>query len=129
MTTQPIWILGGYQTGLARNLTKESLDISDLVRDTTLGTLASAAVGTSQVVHVGNAVGEFYVRQGHLGSLVAGDGPELSGVPASRHEAACAAGGVAVMAAMADLCLVERPGGVQPSQRDISQLASLLLTC
>jgi acetyl-CoA C-acetyltransferase len=102
---QPIWILGGYQTDFARNLTKESLEISDLLRETTLGTLTAAGVGTAQVevVHLANAMGEFYVRQAHLGSLVATVVPELSGVPASRHEAACASGGVAVMAAMADL--------------------------
>src|SRR5665647_852464 len=36
-------------------------------------------------------------------AMVASVVPELSGIPATRHEAACASGGVAVMAAMADL--------------------------
>jgi acetyl-CoA C-acetyltransferase len=104
-TQQPVWIIGGYQSDFARNLTKESLEISDLVKETATGTLMAAGISTAQVevIHVANAMGELYVSQGHLGSMVATMVPELSGVPATRHEAACASGGVAVMAAMADL--------------------------
>jgi len=104
-TQQPVWIIGGYQSDFARNFTKESLEIADLVKETATGTLAGAGIraGQVEVVHVGNAMGEFYVKQSHLASMVASVLPELSGVPATRHEAACASGGVAVMAAMADL--------------------------
>ncbi|HEY8820335.1 MAG TPA: acetyl-CoA acetyltransferase [Dermatophilaceae bacterium] len=104
-TQQDVWVIGGYQSDFARNFTKESLDISDLVKETATGTLAAAGISTAevQVIHVANAMGELYVKQGHLGSMVASVVPELSGVPATRHEAACASGGVAVMAAMADL--------------------------
>ena len=103
-TQQPVWIIGGYQSDFARNLTKESLEISDLVKETTTGTLTAAGISTAQVqvIDVANAMGEFYVKQGQLGSMVASV-PDLSGVPATRHEAACASGGVAVMAAMADI--------------------------
>jgi acetyl-CoA C-acetyltransferase len=104
-TQQPVWIIGGYQSDFARNLTKESLEIGDLVRETATGTLAHAGLHPEQVevIHVANAMGEFYVKQGHLGSMVATVVPELSGIPATRHEAACASGSVAVLAAMADL--------------------------
>ena len=104
-TQQAVWIIGGYQSDFARNFTKESLDISDLVRETATGTLAAAGISTEQVqvIHVANAMGELYVKQAHLGSMVASVVPGLSGAPATRHEAACASGGVAVMAAMADL--------------------------
>jgi acetyl-CoA C-acetyltransferase len=104
-TPQPVWVIGGYQSDFARNFTKESLEISDLVKETTSGTLAHAGISPAQVevIHVGNAMGELYVEQGHLGSMVASVVPGLSGIPATRHEAACASGGVAVMAAMADL--------------------------
>jgi acetyl-CoA C-acetyltransferase len=104
-TQQPVWIIGGYQSDFARNFTKESLEISDLVQETTSATLAHAGISPDQVevIHVGNAMGEFYVKQGHLGSMVASVVPELAGIPATRHEAACASGGVSVMAAMADL--------------------------
>src|SRR5690606_8560306 len=55
------------------------------------------------VIHVGNAFGELYTGQGHLGGMPATVLPELWGTPAARHEAACASGGVAILAAMADL--------------------------
>jgi acetyl-CoA C-acetyltransferase len=101
----PVWIIGGYQSDFARNFTKESLEISDLVKETATCTLAYAGISTAQVgvIHVANAMGELYVKQGHLGSMVASVVPELAGVASTRHEAACASGGVAVMAAMADL--------------------------
>jgi acetyl-CoA C-acetyltransferase len=104
-TQQPVWIIGGYQSDFARNFTKESLEIGDLVKETTTGTLAHAGLHPEQieVIHVANAMGEFYVKQGHLGSMVATVLPELSGIPSTRHEAACASGSVAVLAAMADL--------------------------
>jgi acetyl-CoA C-acetyltransferase len=104
-TQQPVWIIGGYQSDFARNFTKESLEIGDLVKETTTGTLAHAGISADrvEVIHLANAMGEFYVKQGHLGSMVASVVPELAGVPATRHEAACASGGVSVMAAMADL--------------------------
>ena len=104
-TQQPVWIIGGYQSDFARNFTKESLEIGDLVRETVTGTLAHAGISADRigVIHVANAMGELYVKQGHLGSMVATVVPELSGIPSSRHEAACASGGVAVLAAMADL--------------------------
>jgi len=104
-TQQPVWIIGGYQSDFARNFTKESLEIGDLVKETATGTLTHAGISTAQieVIHVANAMGEFYVKQGHLGSMVASVVPELSGIPSTRHEAACASGGVAVLAAMADL--------------------------
>ena len=77
-TQQPVWIIGGYQSDFARNLTKESLEIGDLVKETTTGTLAAAGISTAQVevIHVANAMGEFYVKQGHLGSMVASVVPE-----------------------------------------------------
>ena len=70
---QPVWIVGGYQSDFARNLTKESLGIGDLVKEVTTGTLAAAGISTAQVqvIHVANAMGELYLKQGHLGSLVA----------------------------------------------------------
>jgi acetyl-CoA C-acetyltransferase len=104
-TQQPVWIIGGYQSDFARNFTKESLEIGDLVEETVTGTLAQAGISTAQVevIHVANAMGELYVKQGHLSSMVATVIPELSGIPSTRHEAACASGGVAVLAAMADL--------------------------
>lgn len=98
-------IIGGFQTDFARNLTREGLDISDLVREATIGTLAAAGVEPAQVdsIHLGNAFGQLYTGQGHLGAMPATVVPELSGVPAMRHEAACASGSLAVLCALAEL--------------------------
>lgn len=55
------------------------------------------------VVHVGNAFGQLFTGQRHLGAMPATVEPALWGVPAARHEAACASGSIAVLAAIADL--------------------------
>ena len=100
-----VWILGGYQSDFARNLTKEGLDFADLTREIVDATLAAAKVnaGDIGVVHVANAFGEMFAEQGHLGAMPATVCDGLWDTPASRHEAACASGSVAALAAMADL--------------------------
>jgi acetyl-CoA acetyltransferase len=99
-----VWILGGYQSDFARNLTKEGLDFADLIREIVDATLAAAKVnaGDIGVVHVANAFGEVFAEQGgHLGAMPATVCDGLFDTPASRHEAACASGSVAALAAMA----------------------------
>src|SRR5271167_2690838 len=100
-----VWILGGYQSDFARNLTKEGLDFADLTREIVDATLATAKIdaGDIEVVHVANAFGEMFASQGHLGAMPATVCDELWDTPAARHEAACASGSVATLAAMADL--------------------------
>jgi acetyl-CoA C-acetyltransferase len=103
-----VWILGGYQSDFARNLTKEGLDFADLTGEVVDATLAAASVDAADiaatgVVHVANAFGEMFAEQGHLGAMPATVCDGLWDTPASRHEAACASGSVAALAAMADL--------------------------
>jgi acetyl-CoA C-acetyltransferase len=100
-----IGILGGYQTDFARNWTKEGADVTAMVAEVVSGTLQAAGVDAEDigVVHVGNAFGQLFTGQGHLGAMPATVEPRLAGIPASRHEAACASGGIALLAAMADL--------------------------
>src|SRR5271155_1956990 len=100
-----VWILGGYQSDFARNLTKEGLDFADLTREIVDATLATAKIdaGDIDVVHVANAFREMFAEQGHLGAMPATVCDGLWDTPASRHEAACASGSVATLAAMADL--------------------------
>src|ERR1700691_3822019 len=100
-----VWILGGYQSDFARNLTKEGLDFADLTREIVDATLAAAKIDTGDidVVHVANAFGEMFAEQGHLGAMPATVCDGLWDTPASRHEAACASGSIAALAAMADL--------------------------
>ncbi len=98
-----VWLLGGYQTDFARNFTREGLDFADLTDEVVRRTLESAKSADVEVVHVANAFGELFAGQGHLGAMPATVCPDLWGVPATRHEAACASGSAAVLAAMADL--------------------------
>lgn len=48
--------------------------------------------------YVGNFAGELFNQQGHLGAMVARSVPQLAGVGIGRTEAACASGGVALLA-------------------------------
>ena len=105
MGSPNVWILGGYQSDFARNLTREGHDFADLTAEVVDSTLAAAQLDALdiEVVHLGNAFGEMFARQGHLGAMPATVNDGLWDAPASRHEAACASGSVAALAAMADL--------------------------
>ncbi|HEY9303775.1 MAG TPA: acetyl-CoA acetyltransferase [Mycobacterium sp.] len=100
-----VWILGGYQSDFSRNFTKERLDFADLTAEVVEAALAASKVDATEigVVHVANAFGEMFAEQGHLGAMPATVCDGLWDTPASRHEAACASGSVAALAAMADL--------------------------
>lgn len=100
-----VWILGGYQSDFARNLSREGHDFADLTAEVVDASLAAARLDASDigVVHVANAFGEVFARQGHLGAMPATVNDGLWDIPASRHEAACASGSVATLAAIADL--------------------------
>lgn len=101
----PVYILGGFQTDFARHITREGKGLTDLLREATQGALADAQLdpGDLQVAHIGNFVAELAASQGHLGALLLEADPRLSGLPTSRHEAACASGSMAMLSAMADL--------------------------
>jgi acetyl-CoA C-acetyltransferase len=105
MSTSDVWLLGGYQTDFARNFSREGLDFADLTGEVVRRTLESSKVDAVDigVVHVGNAFGELFTGQGHLGAMPATVCDDLWGIPAARHEAACASGSVAGLAAIADL--------------------------
>lgn len=100
-----VWILGGYQSDFARNLTREGRDFASLTSEVIDLTLAESMIDAADigVVHVANAFGELFARQGHLGAMPATVHDGLWDTPATRHEAACASGSVAALAAMADL--------------------------
>ncbi|MEZ5139867.1 MAG: acetyl-CoA acetyltransferase [Acidimicrobiales bacterium] len=105
MAQQGIWILGGYQSDFARNLTREGVGFDGLTAEVVRGALDDAGIGARDVgtVHVGNAFGQLFTGQGHLGGMPATVDDDLWGLPAARHEAACASGTVAILAAMAEL--------------------------
>ena len=100
-----VFVLGGAQTDFSRNFAREQLSIGDIMREATEAALSDAHIdgGEVQVAHVGNFVGELFCGQGQLGGVLAEEVPALRAVPTSRHEAACASGSVAVLAAMAEI--------------------------
>ncbi|MBL6695380.1 MAG: thiolase domain-containing protein [Luminiphilus sp.] len=103
--SEPIYILGGYQTDFARVWSREGLDISDMIREASLGALAESGIEPSHIdsIHVGNAFAEAQRQQGHLGAMVSQVVPELWGKPAMRHEGACASSSLATLTAMAEI--------------------------
>jgi acetyl-CoA C-acetyltransferase len=100
-----VWILGGYQSDFSRNLTREGIDFAGLTNEVVTSTLHAAGIDAADigVVHVGNAFGEMFAAQGHLGAMPASVVDGLWDTPSSRHEAACASGSIAALAAIADL--------------------------
>ena len=105
MAVPQVWILGGYQSDFARNLDREGLGFADLTAEIVDATLDSSGVDAADVdvIHVANAFGELFAHQGHLGAMPASVNDGLWGTPALRHEAACASGSAAALAAIADL--------------------------
>jgi acetyl-CoA C-acetyltransferase len=103
--SEPVFILGGYQTDFAKSWARQGQDLSDMTREASLGALQAADLSASAIesIHVGNAFGELQRQQAHLGAMVAQVVPELWGVPAMRHEGACASSSLAVLAAMAEI--------------------------
>ncbi|MFZ1062220.1 MAG: acetyl-CoA acetyltransferase [Acidimicrobiales bacterium] len=105
MGSNGVWVAGSYQSDFARNLLREGLEVSDLVAELVDGTLEDARVDAQAVqsIHVGNAFGQLFNGQGQLGAMPATIDGRFWGLPAARHEAACASGSVAVLAAMAEI--------------------------
>ena len=105
MAIPEVYVLGGYQTDFARNWTKEKKHFSALMRESVLGALASCNIDPEEVesAHVGNFAAELYCMQGHLGAFFTEVHPSFSGLPTSRHEAACASGSIALLAASAEI--------------------------
>jgi acetyl-CoA C-acetyltransferase len=75
------------------------------MREVVFGALEDASVEASDVdvTHIGNFVGASMTGQAHLGGFMGSLDPAFRGKAAARHEAACASGSIAVMAALAEL--------------------------
>ena len=101
----PVYVLGGAQTDFARNWSKEGKHFVAMMREATLGALEAAKVEPREVetAHVGNFAAELYAKQGHIGAFFVEIDPAFSGLPTSRHEAACASGSIALIAASAEI--------------------------
>lgn len=105
MANSPVYILGGHQTDFAINYARAGKGIVDLFQDSVGGALASTQIDPREVdvAHIGNFMGELQCWQGHLGAFFLEVDDAFSGLPTSRHEAACASGSIAALAAMAEI--------------------------
>ena len=100
-----IYILGGHQTDFARNYSREGSGIDQVIFDTIDPALKEVQIDESfiDVFHIGNFIGELTVHQAHLGGFISELFPGFASLPAARHEAACASGGIALLSAISDI--------------------------
>lgn len=105
MASSDVYVLGGYQTDFARNWSREGLGIADMMGQAVGGALERTELAPDMVdtAHIGNFAAELFCGQGQLGGIFASLDPAFSGLPASRHEAACASGSIALLAAAAEI--------------------------
>ncbi len=99
------YILGGWQSDFGRNWAREGVDIAGAFGEALGEGLAATQLDPSEIEcgHVGNFVAELFAGQGLLGGFFGLVHPELDGLPTARHEAACASGSVAILAATAEI--------------------------
>lgn len=100
-----VYILGGSQTDFSRNWAREDLDIFDMFSTCLTDAVSSSGVQPEQleVGHVGTFNSQLFTGQGILGGFFGHVFPELNTLPSSCHEAACASGSMALLAAMRDI--------------------------
>lgn len=100
-----IFILGGAQTDFGRSWTRDDQSLFDLFASAINSGLENAQLEAKdiEVGHVGNFVAELFTGQGMLGGFFGHVHPDFAGMPASRHEGACASGSLAMLAAMRDI--------------------------
>lgn len=99
------YILGGWQSDFAQNWERQGWSIGDGFVHGVREALDAADLDAGEIEsgHVGNFVGDLFSGQGLLGGFFAYVDPKLDGIPTSRHEAACASGSVAALAAAAEI--------------------------
>ena len=90
-----VYVLGGYHDRLRPQLDEGEQAL--LRADAGVGARAHSqaceiAPEEIESAHVGNFAAELYCMQGHLGAFFTEVDPAFSGLPTSRHEAACASG-------------------------------------
>jgi acetyl-CoA C-acetyltransferase len=105
MNRSCVYVLGGAQSDFARNWNKEGKHFAEIMRETVIAALDGAQIeaGEIQSGHVANFAAELYAHQGQLGAFLLEADPGFAGLPTSRHEAACASGSTAILAAAAEI--------------------------
>ncbi|WP_309607129.1 acetyl-CoA acetyltransferase [Phenylobacterium sp.] len=100
-----VYILGGWQSDFAQNWARKQMDFADAFAEVVGEGLACVDLEPKDIDtgHVGNFVGDLFAGQGLLGGFFGLVHPDFDGMPTARHEAACASGSVAILAATAEI--------------------------
>ncbi len=100
-----VYVLGGWQSDFSVVWSRQGMDIADAFGQAIKEGLAATDLAADEVEagHVGNFTAELFANQGLLGGFFGLVDPAFDGLPTSRHEAACASGSVAVLAATAEI--------------------------
>jgi len=99
------YILGGWQTDFQANWTRQGLELADVFAEVVRHGLDATGLEPKDIEcgHVGNFVADLFAGQGLLGGFFGLVHPDFDGMPTARHEAACASGSVAILAAAAEI--------------------------
>lgn len=100
-----VYILGGWQSDFSVNWARQGMSLTDAFAQAVGEGLAAVDLDPEDIEtgHVGNFAGELFAGQGLLGGFFGQVHPALDGLPTARHEAACASGSVAILAATAEI--------------------------
>jgi acetyl-CoA C-acetyltransferase len=100
-----VYILGGWQSDFSANWARQGMTLADAFSQVVGEGLAAVDLDPEDIDtgHVGNFAGELFAGQGLLGGFFGLVHPALDGLPTARHEAACASGSVAILAATAEI--------------------------
>ncbi|PIB95987.1 acetyl-CoA acetyltransferase [Caulobacter sp. X] len=100
-----VYVLGGWQSDFAANWAREGKELADAFAEAVGQGLAAVDLEPADVEtgHVGNFAAELFAGQGLLGGMFGLVHPTFDGLPTARHEAACASGSVAILAAAAEI--------------------------
>jgi acetyl-CoA C-acetyltransferase len=100
-----VYILGGWQSDFSVNWARQGMSLTDAFAQAVGEGLAAVDLDPEDIEtgHVGNFAGELFAGQGLLGGFFGQVHPAFDGLPTARHEAACASGSVAILAASAEI--------------------------
>ena len=97
---EPVYILGAGRTDFRRNLRKEGRALRDVIVEAGHAAIADAGIAPEEIGAgvVGNFAAGLFTQQLHLGAFLTEIDEAMRGLPTMHVEAACASGGVAVLA-------------------------------
>ena len=100
-----VFILGGWQSDFGENWARRGAELADGFAEAVGGALKAIDLEPKDIQsgHVGNFVADLFAGQGLLGGFFGLVHPDFDGMPTARHEAACASGSVAILAAAAEI--------------------------